>query len=556
MLKIVSDPTVAPIREVNLLDAGEGLILTPVGAMANRNREFERPDGGLNVAFRRRRAEYDLTLRPLHDEQVRQLEELAGMQDYNLFSRVPVYLFPDFDASTILSFPGQRTTKAWVRKGDGSLEWRAPDQTGRSGDLYYTDRHGYVRKVGTSVSAFEPGVLGHHYLRPQGEVNLAAVFYPLSGGLGWTAGAGTPTLTFDSVQPSMVEGETGSMRVEAGNSGSAQFYPTTGPTFSSAVAGERHNVTTWMRGNVRVRAMQTVGAASSGWGPWVQLDPTRFTRIDSSLVSVDTSAVGTVLYDIEDTGNFRVLWVGGHKWTQFTNDGLHPLEPWGKGAEASESFRYDCDLVRLDPAGLSFTGAAFFPRGRHRMIWTQGAASGDYATLEFGDGVASWFLRSHNGGFNQQITIPQATWESWVGKPCVASFRRGPTEDHVEIAVQTDTVNWSKAGIERLSASQLGDHGKIHDATDLVLGSFGGWNPSTEGMSFYRMDGRYWSDAEMRLRERYVLEGGFRQVVRACQGRKFVLQDVQASAIPGTALYQAAVRAVEIDVDDELAVVS
>lgn len=551
MLKIVSDPTVAPIREVDLYDAAENLVVVPAGQLASRNREFERPDGGLNVAFRRRRAEFDLALRPLTDSQVVQLEQLAGMQGQPLHQRVPVYLFPDFDRTTRLSFPGQRSKSAWIQKSDGTLEWRAPDQTGRGSVQYVDDGLGNFSIVGVSVPAFEPGPLGYHHVRTAGYANKAAVPYPLSGGVGWSAGAGAPTLSFDADEPAHIALETGAMRVEKAGGGVCQFYPTSAPAITGA-SGQRHEVSVWIKGNVEVTLIVSLGAATPVTTSAVRCYPDRWTRVDGSIVSVDASTSASVLVNLVDQGRDHVCWVGGLLWIQHSDDGLHPLEPWNDGTMASENYRFDA-IRNVDPAGFSFAGSGWMPRydSRHRLFWAQNATSGDHYNLEF----ARTVLRATNGGAVQQVAIPALDWASYEGKPFVASIRRGLDRDYVELAVQTDTVGHSKAGIVRYSAADAGDHGLVHDAHDFVMGSFGGWNPSTNGMSWFRLDGRTWSDGEMRLRERYILERGFRQVVRACQGRKFILQSVQATPIPGTSYYDGTVRAVEIDVEDEQAVV-
>lgn len=552
MFKIVTDPTVYPVREVDLTAAAGGLTLTPRATGRNRDLLWERSDGGLNVARRARRVDLTLEASVLEGHQTEALQEVLGMTRGGA-ARVPGYLFPPFDASTLVSLPLQRSLKGWRRDvPNGTLE-SVSASFGRASAGFYTDPWGRFLQVAAGVPRYTVGPLGRALQVEKSTTNLVTTPHPTAGTLVWTPTTGSPAVEWATDQRSPYWEAGGAVRVRRAAVGGCTVTSAPAGTCSASSAN-RFCYSVWVKGNARGTVQVIIGGQVALSGTLVAY-PDRWTRWSLDFARSNAITSFSVLLSFLDDGSDRVVFLGPHQAVEYPNDGTRwPLSHWTNVPTAKDDPGI---TVANTPGALSFSVASRIPpRPVRSRYWFLGGGGGDPLGLQWIDSGGSDVLQFNNGANNVELVPPTAEWDAAVGRPCVATVRMGRNVAGTGWTSSVD-VAYTLADhgpVRRWSTAQDVQTGDYSRETDLTLGSFDAWEPGELGLSWLRYDGRTWTDLQLQTWERCILESGFRDVFGLVQGRQFLLGDLELESIPGTSYQRATLTAQETNADEDLAV--
>jgi len=550
MLKIVTDPTKYPIREVDLTEAAGGLVLSPVAQPQTRDLRYERPDGGFNVAYRARRVDAQLEAVAIDAAQAEAVHRVCNLSPEG-DPRASAYLFPPFDASTILSFPLQDSLKGWKHDPATETLVEANLSLTRSSAVWGLDSQGRFIDVAGGEPRFMPGPMGRALLVNPAVTNECNISHPTSGTPGWSAGTGSPTVEWDSGVYSPDTDPGGTLRVRAPGGGIATV--TTSGTIS-ALATDRTDYAVYLKGNARVIvSWATADDASSSTG--IQLSPTEWTRIDITRNRTGTATAATYTITLLDDGQDRTIWIGSHFCRSYADDNerQQPVGPVFSN--------YVKDTVNIAPptsrpGATTITVCSTIPLENSRCRWWfLSGGGGDSGTVEFLDNKFRALIGLETLELEPSIIDLRAA----EGRPCVITVRQGLEEDGQKYRTRLQVAYTLEDGgpvlrwTAELNDSDLADWAP---ATAFTLGSFGTNEPGMRGLSWLRYDGAEWTDRQLETWERCLLEAGFRDVFRLTQGRKFVLGDPDLEPLKGTQYHKLTLPAQERAVDSELAVVT
>lgn len=545
MLKLISDPTVYPIRECALTDVAERLALVPELQPLDKNDAYDRPDGGLNVAFGQRRMQWDLQLVALDEAKFKDLLELAGSSAYSR-TRGPAWAFPNFDRDTVLSAPLTNSTACWQADGPTqTLQKGSPLLQSRAVVAYYEDEMGNLQQAASGAARFAPCVLGKGFLSGDGAPNLFTLAHPTSGDTGWSAVLGSPSISWDSSFPSNVLGKPGCTLIRSTTTGYMNF---SAGGSCPATAGERFYARVWLRGNGRVGLQVTIGAQTSSTS-LVQLRSDRWTPVEHQFVRTNATTSFTVTVVCADDGDDRAIWAAArHAYETADGGSPEPWQPWtDQTSDAGDALIYDASGMPTGDYTLALAGL-MPPQGCDAVIvgvqGTEGLAmQWDGAVgpvFDYGDGT---------------LTIASGSW--WQrGRPYTlilrhepglgASMRLAYLEDGARLpSVQT-------AGPGTAGAAQLGGGPYV----TVGAGPTAAAHPEEATIQMLRVDRGAWSDAEAQLWERCLLAPGFRDLIRATAGRYYAMGEPSGGPIKGVPTHYALhVPLTEMDVDSDFAVV-
>lgn len=552
MFKLCTDPTKYPRREVDLTSCAGSLILTPRATPESQDLTYPRPDGGLNVVSRARRTVLELEASTLLTPQVEDLEELLGLSDGSA-PATAAYIFPPFDTSTILSFPLQESLTGWALNPTTRCLEKTDLAFSRANIGTSVDRWGDWTLPSNNIPKWQPGPMGAALVIDPNWNNQVDQSHPFNGALGWTAGVGTPTLEWDATTPSPASYYSGSLRCRRA---AGVPFTITSQGIISPFSNTRCLYSIWLRGNCTVDVALSTASESHETTDHA-LSPTEWTRIDLDIDRVGVSTVATFTITAQDNGQDKTLWVGPHlawSYTPSASTRIYSPVSWTPYTSAAKDY-VSAVIPRNNPGAFTVSVMSTVPpRDRTARWWFIGGGSGDTTNLDVLDG----FFRTTTGGQDTRLTPNSAEWDAAAGRPCVLTLRFGPDGTggwRVYLDVAYTLTDGGR--VQRWSTYRDGAVGADYAPADsLNLGGFDTAEPATLGLSWFRYDGRTWSNLELQTYERTLLESGFRDVFRMVQGRRFLLGDPSLEQIRGTLYTRATIPAREIDIDPRLAVIS
>lgn len=518
MLKIVSDPTSYPLREVSLTDAAGAAAVFPVPSDAPRDLLFDRPDGGRNVILIPRAAGLELKLGWISYSTAEALLELAGRSKRNR-ARKPVQVFPNYDRFTRLSVPLVRSLKAWkydtvndvLTKVDASTYTRAVP-------AYYQDERGNVGQVASGLPRFMASALGNAVVMGAGYNNLCSPYHPSAGNLMWFAQAGAPTIAWTTDMNSAVLAKGGCVRISKAT-GSA-CAAGVNSTIDAGTGGELVYARVWLCGRGRCQMSFTIGATSLTM-PDFTLDHQWRPYVVGPLAKTDAATTVAVSLSIYDDGFTRVAFAGPITVYKQTNADKQQVQEWDdNAANAADVLKY---TVALGTTNLTFTACGLLPQV---LCWTRlwrapGAPSNLLVQWETGG------LRFYFCGSSIEASLGGLVWPTLVGRPYHATARLTGNTANVAFAIlQPDGTLYRIANSITFAAVQ-----DFSSATEQAIGGDGTNRVGDATVQHVRLDNRRWTDAEVAVHEEMYLLDSWREVMLGVSGRTFVIRDLDIHPI-------------------------
>lgn len=240
-------------------------------------------DGTEKVYTRRLRKNFGLSIDGLTTAELRVLEQICS-------DRQEVCFESNIGEDTVIYNTFERSTTPYI--GPAATFSRASVAT-------YMDEDGLIKAVASGVPRFEACKLGNGILLEPARTNYLYPSHPASGALVYSSAGGTPTLTWDTSMPSNVDGEDGTLRVEAASGDSVAVAV----TFPDATAC---STLVWIKGIGTVTLVVTGLAVTKSMGSVVLTGDWQMLYADGG-----TSSGTTVTVTLGVGENNTRFWVSG-----------------------------------------------------------------------------------------------------------------------------------------------------------------------------------------------------------------------------------------------------
>lgn len=527
MLKIVTDPTVYPIRELDLAASAGHIAATQLSAAGGfRDLLYTRPDGGDNVFLRRRRTELTLSVDFFNSAMAALAEDLANTPGYGR-EKTPVYVAPPFDRSTLLSAPMLGSLQAWVADpGSGTLQ-KSPLTFVRASAAQYFNEVGDVETAGFGVPRYVPSNLGPGILLHQAPQNLLVTSHPTAGVFGWNTGSGA-TLAWDTYFRSPYRAAGGVLRFEvaAGAWGEIWRNDATG---IGAGTGGYYRATVWCAGRGQVTLQARFGVGSYVSGERVTLRPDVYQPVTVRLektVADDTIGLNLVTPTLDYA---QEVHVGPGMASAVNADPLTEVEldDWQDLGSRTVEDCYRSNFAFTPSYTVSVCGK-LPPRGRGAYVWR--LTSSTYLVF-WSSGSQSTMAFKSGGLSTDTLLIPSAHHDANERGPFVAVARHkagDPADPEHGL-----TLELTFGGVT-YRTQKTADVSAAEGPGALALGAASSLYTSRRiAPQWLRVDGRAWSNAEMTRQAAMFDRGGLRQLITRTAGRKFIFQDVNLSPVDG-----------------------
>ncbi len=544
MLKIVTDPAEGwPNQEVDLSHSDGQLSVTPLLTLENRDLTFLRPfDGGTNVIFRKRRSAYAIGIDYIGWKQYEQILRLIEL-------RTPLYIFPNFDNSTLVNAPMQGqgpTVKPVFWQWDPATRaLKTTPQVAtftRSGTAYTEDNFGRFQSVAADVARYTKGALGHGITQERAWTNVAEHKHPSSGNLPFTTlqGGGAQAPVWDTNVLSPVTSFGGSARLDYNQNVSAHIWHW---TFNDGdtVAGKARSSGMWLLGDATVHLELQMNGLDQAVSRKLRLRPDKWQRIDLLLSpKPSTGESANIILNIsagsESDGS---IYVGPcyHKVGP-AGDKDPPPSVWTDTSISDETIELPLTMSAGN-VSIAWTGKLYNSHGPGQLWRATVPWSFDTPDLFRAKWTTTGRLQVNFGAtasLNPLLTWPPiAEDQPTIGHDYYASLvldiaREGsqPTDEPSALEQRARLVIVTKLGTfvqEKTGSAFLAG---LRHATKMVIGTTGSADDSAgpAAIAHVRVDARAWTAKEQDLHARLYSEDGFKQVLASTAGRRFRIVSV------------------------------
>lgn len=519
MLKILTDPTVYPQREVALQRADGTLAVTGVSdAGGFEDLAYPRPDGGSNIIYRPRRTDLAISVDALGFRAVEQLEELAGSSQWGR-TRTPVQVSAWFDKHTWLYAPLTGTLKALKRNVATSLLEKITLTHTRASVLDIEDEAGNVKSLASGELGYMPSVIGPgaytHYAYHD---NLLALPHATGAPtLGWSSG--TATLSWDTTQRSPYRAAGGVLRAEVAASTAWQLLRT--HETGSAATDTHYLVAVELRGRGRVLVRAGFGITSTD-SATVDLNEQWQTI---HLAVAKTTAVSViVIYVIGESVLYQSTVFVGRCGLYYEAAGASPLPYRPVPAWQNSGSRAD-DVISTPfsspgPNGtLTIAGRLPLQRFSYPSLFRLQDVGQTQLGMYWNLVNPAYFFITH-GGVSAGIYSTSHNVDYVPGAPFILVARH-VSDGFPRLDLFTAGKQYSAVGTAPSNLYTVGTTAQIAQHCQTVV------------PQHFRYDGRVWSDTEVRSYGRLMESEALRPLLLRTAGRKFLIADIDLAPVSG-----------------------
>lgn len=519
MLKLLSDPTVYPIREVPLQRADGTLAVVGISdAGGFEDLTYPRPDGGSNVIYRSRRTALQLEVDALGYDAFRALEELVGNTPWNR-TKTPVQVSAWFDRHTWLYAPLTGTLKALKRNVATSVLEKVDLTHTRASVLDIQDEAGNVKSLASGELGYVPSVIGPGaYTHFENHDQLLALPHATGGAtLGWASGSAT--LSWDTTQRSPYRAAGGVLRAEIPASTAWDMVRT--HDTGSADTNDHYLVSVELRGRGRCRVRAVFGLTGNS-SSYVDLtDQWQTVYLDVP----KTSAVTTIAIYIEGLTPvpYQSTVFVGRCGLYFETSGANPsvfrIPPlW----QTSGARAVDAITTPFGGPGANgtLTMAGLLPPKRFSyasMYRWENAGTRTHLGMYWNSTNPAYFFFSFGG---VTVSLFSQSVDYVEGAPFVLVGRHG-SDGRPRLDLFTAGQHYSAVGTADMTANTVATTAQIAERCAIVA------------PQHLRYDGRVWSDIEVRSYGRLMESEALRPILLRTAGRRFLVTGVDLLPVRG-----------------------
>lgn len=550
MLKLITDPTVAPIREVNLMDPYTGKFrVRPAVTKVRDNVEFPRPSGGKMVVQRPPRRQIDIEAKGFWPDQVRALRELDQ-------ARQEVHVFPNYGRDTQLWAPLTGTLQSYQRATTGALVKTDASFTRANTRHYFDEDLRRFVQVAASTPRFLPSNLGKGFLFEAAYVNEMGAAHPTELDVGWSVdGSGPFSVSWDAGAPTPAPGYTGATRVDLGASAGGALVVKSDPWTKGHSSSTRVTGTVWLRGRgyailYVVNSSGTPTAASTicrlvdEWRPY-----TIQTLLDTP---IDTYRLQLVFLD--NSWPTRA-WIGPRIFYENNSTELQVSTQWDDvddgdpGPFAPDWLSYPLDS-RLTEYTVAVCGLLPQSAANARMVELTADGTNLVGLYETGR------VYQYAGSASHYVTLG-GSWDSRAGQPFVVVARvnlgsaAGGSPERGLTLYYHDPIS-GQLTVQTTGPTITTEIGP----TTLYVGGASGQQSGEMALQHVRFDRRAWSNAEMAAYIRWWTHPALRDLIANTQGRSFVVDADNLVEHPESGRFFGTITLTELDYDPDLVVLT
>jgi len=526
MIKLLTDPTVNPLAEVDLSKADARVSFLPGMTWQNKDIVNERPDGGSVVFSRKARSQIQLNLvAGISNEEWQKVQRLRQ-------SGKPVEFAPNWDSRTRFYAPLSQSTKALFKdKSQNSMYYDSGIFVGGDTSRYvFNDETQTFDQVDANTPRRRPGNLGKGIYFTAGDNNLVINAGHSDAGTQLVYGVGgSPVIEWTVDENSPVTDKGGCTRISnpAGTSSADTVGIQASPPDGTSDINEVYVAELWIKGKGELSSIGLIDSGvieqktdiplSGSWqritfkgngngGSLIQLLITlRRKEYQSELFigPVHVSRQNQGPYDTEAT----------HYW-----DGSTVASTYSQ-----EQIRYNNADAGFPPNEITLTALGMWPGDNVTGRLVDASTSDVYNLLGIYSGNELRFYYSSNTSGNlasQSVILPNP--EQFRGKPFYAWARAkvGATADEslFEVGIKID-------GKEYKTSTNLEVGYTVQVASDILIGG-----PSLQKSAdilpqHIRIDERCWSDDEIELHKDIFTTNHWRSLLIQTLGKRYRIAD-------------------------------
>ena len=517
MLKIVTDPAEGwPLEVADLRTPTGHFALIPKAGIANRSLRFPNPDGGINLIEKPRRSAYTLG--------VDWIDFLTYETILRIIERrIPIYLFPNFDASTVLSMPLQGSLRYWKLDNITQVLEKTDFSFTRASTEFETDRGGRFAAVDEDIARFEPAALGVGLLQDKAWTNDATPTHPVSGTLGW-AEVAAPALApvWDSEVRSPADFFAGSVRLPYNDHASTVAAWDQSWSVGSTLSGKTTLFGVWLLGDAEVDVEIVLNSFDVGIRSNVKLSMDRWTPIFVRTQKVSSgNAITASIKTSSPPDNSGFIYAGPQLMKISGGADLIAAPMWTAANPPNEVVEPSCQL-KGSTISASWTGRTplrYFPGTLATLAQCWRAQPSGFFRAEWTDSSGDQALRVWlNATEYIEVILPSILADQFYSASIVLDTAQADPTARLVLQV---------AGSTPIVATLAGRADFVTDPLNedtLIIGSWGASpdRPAARTLPAHiRVDQRAWTIDEQDQQTRIYIEDGFRQILTASAGRLF-----------------------------------